>query len=359
MKKVLLKAYLCNNLGDDIFAYILSKRYLNDFYTYEYKKNKSLLRLYNFHYKESFFDRIVDMFFSKLFKKYNYTETKNKLKYDLLVYIGGSIFIESNNIDFWNYYVDNYSKNYIPYYILGCNFGPWVDKRFPKLIENKIFSNASDVCFRDSFSFNLFSINKNVRLDNDIIFDLKKYIDTGNNKSSKTVVFSIINLKEKNDNYMEYEDRIVETINDLDKMGYDSVLMSFCRREGDEKAVSRIYKRVSQLKRVRKYFYRGNIEEALLILNSSKIIFGSRFHANIIGIALDKYIIPFSYSKKINNVLQDLKFKGKIFDIDNIKEMTITDILNNIESYRIHKKPKSEGQFEKLDKILEVRKVNE
>ena len=53
--------------------------------------------------------------------------------------------------------------------------------------------------------------------------------------------------------------------------------MSFCQYEGDEKIINEIMKN-NKKKNVEKYFYRGNIDEALKIIANASVIVGSRFH---------------------------------------------------------------------------------
>ncbi len=358
MKKVLLKAYMHNNLGDDLFVYMLLKRYKDNFYTYEYERNYTLSKFENLSYEKNGIENLIDRCFSKFLKKYDYTELKNKKKYDLLVDIGGSLFIENGNYDFWKKRSLNYEKNYIPYYILGSNVGPWKNKEFPKLLENNIFKNAEDVCFRDKNSYDLYSHLPNIRYASDIVFSLGDYLNLNNN-SEKVVLFSIIDLKYKGLDTEAYENKMVEMINYFQENNYKVKLMSFCKREGDEKAIERICNKINFADKLEKYFYNGNIEEAIDIINSSEIIVGSRLHSNIVGIALDKYIIPIAYSKKTVNVLNGIGFKGKIFKADKISELDIREVMNNINLYKVDREKcniDSEKQFEKLDLVLNRRK---
>lgn len=353
MKRILLKAYLCDNLGDDLFVYILTKRYTNMFYTYEFHKNKYLKKIPNLKYKKNFLDYFVDKFSSKMFKCYDYSETRNKSQYDLLIYIGGSLFIEDNNMDFWKKSILNYNKNYIPYFIIGSNVGPWTNHDFVKLLEDNVFKNAEDVCFRDCFSCQLYNQLSNVRYSRDIVFGITKYFQF-NNRVKKHVLFSIIDVSNKKINPQSYEKKMTDLIYYFLNNGYTITLMSFCRREGDEKAINRIYKSFKKNKNVDKYYYRGDIESALQLIDSAEIIVASRFHAAILGLTLNKYVIPISYSKKLNNVLNDLNFKGKVFDIYHMDALDENDIMDNIHDYCLGciDNIDIDEPFIKLDKLL-------
>ena len=121
------------------------------------------------------------------------------------------------------------------------------------------------------------------------------------------------------------------------RLGYEITYMSFCKNENDEIAIERIISKLSQdeKEKVSRFYYRNNIEEALNVLGDSQIIVGSRFHANIIGLLLNKTIIPIIYSDKTINVLQDIKYQGKIIDIRKIEEFKISDIKNEDLEYKI------------------------
>ena len=96
----------------------------------------------------------------------------------------------------------------------------------------------------------------------------------------------IIDLKYKGLDTEAYENKMVEMINYFQENNYKVKLMSFFKREGDEKAIERICNKINFADKLEKYFYNGNIEEAIDIINSSEIIVGSRLHSNIVGIAL-------------------------------------------------------------------------
>lgn len=346
MKKIFLQAYLTENLGDDLFIDIISKRYPN---------SKMKILTYN-NIKTNFSEniKIYNKKYHKLLNKIIKVYTKNKSnlenemikKSDITCFIGGSMFIEKSNQNIKNQYFIGKK-----HYVIGTNFGPYHTKNYYQTFYN-MFKKAIDVCFRDEYSYNLFKDLPNVRMAPDIVFSL----DTTdlNNKEENKVIISVINCNNRKieNNKEQYESKIIEMINLFQSKGYKVTLMSFCKFEGDENAIERI---ITQVKNVDKYYYKGNIEEALNILASSKIIVGTRFHANILGLVMNKTIIPIAYSDKTLNVLKDINFKGKIFDIRDMDNFDVNSISDKDLKYKCNvdkQKKLAEKHFEKLDLIL-------
>ena len=127
--------------------------------------------------------------------------------------------------------------------------------------------------------------------------------------------------------------------------------MSFCKDEGDEEEINKICKIIND-KNIVKYCYRGNIEEALEQIRTSEIIVGSRFHANILGLAYNKRIIPLAYSDKTINALEDIDFNGKIFDMRKKEKIELNDkILERVEYKNIFD-DSDDIHFLELDKYI-------
>lgn len=322
--KIFLNAYYRRNLGDDLLIYILANRYPKlKFYSYAnpiYKYSKDFSNIkFNF--------SLIFFCFNKLIYKYrkdiyimNYAK-----KFDTMITIGGSIFIESDNkLDNENM-IELYSsgKNN---FIMGSNFGPYKTVCFKDKIEKQLITKCKDVCFRDIYSYNLFNRCSNVRYAADIVFTLSNYINTIDNniQSKNEAIISVINCKIKNINISEtdYEDLISNICIELSKKGYNITLMSFCKSEGDERTIKNIIKKNTQIN-FKKYFYRNDITSALKLISNSSIIIGTRFHANILGLLLKKTIIPIIYSNKTREMLDDIDFKGKIIDLENLNDTRI------------------------------------
>ena len=141
--------------------------------------------------------------------------------------------------------------------------------------------------------------------------------------------------------------------------------MSFCKYEGDEQAIDDILNSIGEnniKNNINKYKYSGNIDEALFVINSSKIVVGSRFHANIIGLTLGKKILPIAYSDKLINALNDMGYNGEIFDIRNNKKTNIEKYIEsnlNCKNSISNLRKQSTNQFKLLDKLLEGNDENE
>jgi colanic acid/amylovoran biosynthesis protein len=127
------------------------------------------------------YDRLTD---------YGYFAKEN----DALVFLGGSIFRdEPYNNELYQERIKlirKFKKHGKKVHIIGANFGPFRSKKF--IEEHKyLFSLCDDVCFRDTFSYDIFKELKCVRLAPDIIFSLPHKVIK---KESNTVSISVIDF---------------------------------------------------------------------------------------------------------------------------------------------------------------------
>lgn len=348
-REIYIKSYLNRNLGDDLFLEILSKRYKTRNFiamsAIKYENNYKNIKIVN--------NRKLDKLIRRVTFNARTYENILMAKCDFTILIGGSMFMENE------YYKKNrrYINKNKRYYILGTNFGPYYTQEYYNKFY-KLFSKAEDVCFREEYSYNLFKDLTNIRVAPDIVFSL----DTSDIKitNNKKVIISVVdsNFKTEVQYKDSYENKIIELINFFDKKGYEIVLMSYCKEEGDEDAINCILNKIDDeaLKgRINVYLYDGNVEEALNVMGDCQIVVGSRFHANILGLILNKTIIPIVYSDKTLNVLNDIKFKGKIFDIRELEKCNINSLTEEDLIYKLDvsfQKGYAQKQFEKLDKEI-------
>ncbi|MCW4450785.1 polysaccharide pyruvyl transferase family protein [Kaistella sp. BT6-1-3] len=371
-KRILVKAYTHKNLGDDLFLKMLFERY-PEIHFCLLSQNSSYNNIFPNHNVKTIARRkslFENKFIKKIFVKLNrplwiklitgYTEkflNRTKNENDILVVIGGSIFMEGKNeiipqlntLDLLQRIFSNK-----PTFILGTNFGPYKSIEFREFYRN-LLGKYSDVCFRDSYSVSLFDDLPNTRMAPDIIFGYKiPKVE----KIPKTIGFSIIDLFYRPDlkMYLQvYEDYCLGLILKYIELGYTINLFSFCTYEGDTRAIERISQKLSlpYQKSVNKVFYEGNIDDFLRTYLSVEIMYTTRFHATILSLLGEQKIVPFIYSKKMLNVLDDIGYTGNYINIQ--------DIAKNVDVSKVIPKKffvdnsivtKSQNHFVELDKII-------
>lgn len=369
--KILIKLYANLNLGDDLFLKILLERYPNVKFILpapdEYKdifKNYSNLEIvkdaYNF--EPSFINRVFNyvrrrFFLNDYVKRIESRFLKNftvkGYKFDAFISIGGSIFMQQKQFPVYSnviYYklAQKYCKNT---FYLGCNFGPYNDPKFFKSYKD-IFSKARDICFRERFSWDLFSDISNVRHKPDIVFGLKFPKAA---KKNRTVGFSVVSARNgiNEENYLK---KYAELIEFYQKENYEIYLFSFCENQGDGKTINSIIDLVSSHKNLNKIIYNGDIDKFLDVYSSMEQMYCGRFHAMILSMVFDQKIFPVIYSKKMLNVLDDIDYRGETINLENFFSIQPDKLLNQIgmNFYDVKEfKDESVEQFQKLDLFLE------
>lgn len=355
MKKILLKAYLNLNFGDDLFIKILLEKYPNIKWTIcdVDEKYKDVFR----HYSNV---KINNSIRRKLMRKISFIE-KNRWfsKYDAGMYIGGSIFIQKGNWE--KQYKERYEliKSFYdknkPYFILGSNFGPFISDRFIDIYKD-LFKYCEDVCLRDTFSYELFKqSNKNVRLAPDIVFSL----NPGNyKKKENSVGISIISLDNRKDLAMYnqiYINKIKDMTEEFIKNGKKVTFFSFCEAEGDLEAINCVIKKVNSmyLKDIEIINYTGNIDYFLECFASMENIVATRFHACILSQVFSQGVYPLIYSEKTYNVLKDIGLDQEYSFIEDIDKLSIENLSNIISTNKMKDREilkTSEKQFERLNR---------
>lgn len=378
MKKVLVKAYVQTNLGDDLFLDILFKRYPDVLFYLEAPRNYIDIfasyknvhiieqQIHPIYYK--YIDYLLRHFFPPIFKFFFKEMEKKKFRkisflndIDGFVLIGGSVFMQPKFLAAYNdieYY--KFLPKLIPglsMFFLGGNFGPYSDLKYFEGFK-EIFKNATDVCFREKHSYELFYSLKNIRFASDIVFSAR-FQNT--ERKNNTVGFSVIspenrsNLNEDIQNiYYEKNAQLISKFIQDGKMVY---LFSFCQKEGDEKAISKILEKVDSIfiNKIEICTYRGNIQDFINVYSTVEQMFCGRFHSIILSLLFDQTIFPVIYSTKMTNVLEDLGYKGSMINIENLGSIDYEVVKKQMINNRINideVKNSAEYQFEELDKFL-------
>jgi colanic acid/amylovoran biosynthesis protein len=348
--KNLVEGYFQINLGDDIFLEMLVERYKNEQFEIFSKYNyKDIVKSNNLNVKsnKNIYNIIIKIL-NRISSKKLYTHY-NLISYKTVIRIGGSLFMESTDSS-----VNKRTKRISQKYLLGANFGPYKSNEYLSKYKNQKFMEYKDICFRDEYSYSLFKELKNVRKAPDIVFGL----DTSNIKITdrRRVIISVINCTKDSMNLDSdlYERKIIELIKFFKEKNYEILLMSFSKIQGDEDIINDI-KEKSNIEGIDTYFYSGNIEEALNVIGDSSVVVGTRFHANILGMIMNKTVIPIAYSNKTVNILKDINFQGLYFDLNDIENFKIDRITEYYLNYKqdvTFEKKEAEKQFLGLDKIF-------
>ena len=364
MKKIFLRGYFTKNLGDDLFFYILGNRYRKiKFYAFSpIKYNKKILPS-NIIMFSGIIYRCLNKIIRLITKEKNNVNSIIKSKCDFMIYPGGSIFYDDMPLDLLKRCVDiDYFNPYLKYIIVSSNISKVSTKNddYNKQIA-RIIKNAEYVGVRDKFSYKIIGKYGKVNYNPDIVFSLStNNINIMQDKESKRkILISIINPLKKHKSkefYNDYKKFISTMIKDLYSKNYIITLMSFCKFEGDEKIILEIEKEMKKENiKVLKYYYRGNIKEALEKIASNDTIIATRFHANIIGMILNKNVIPIIYGDKTYELLQDIEFNGKYFDIRH----KVPDYYGLIEEdfdYHVNIEKEIENSKKHLEKVDQILK---
>ena len=339
--KVYLNSYLQRNLGDDLFVHILTNRYpKHKFYSITtdttYRNRFPGLRVFDWNYPV----RMIKKFSMKPF-------LANRC--DMALTLGGSMYIERPGA-----LRKNFSLGRKDHYILGVNFGPYRTEAYFNKVRD-LFADAKDICFRESYSHELFQDLPQVRFAPDIVFTLPT--DNLDIKEEKRVVISVISCKNKLSHAYSahYRKTVVDMIKHFRSLSYAVTLMSFCQYEGDEEVIDALLAKLDDHTGIDRYDYRGNIQEALNVIASCSVVVGGRFHANILGLLMNKTVIPMLYSEKTKHVFDDLGFNGLILDIARMDRFKASMLTEDVLSYRLDVSDSitaAQNHFEKLDEVL-------
>lgn len=353
---IFVRGFFHINLGDDLFLYMLARRYpqhtfhviLNEEYDNVFKSEANIT-VYPYRKIRRGLDRMLVNCNQDF-----YTTIEKKCQ--LNVVIGGSLFQEGED--------DRLARERLskmpslnPTYILGANFGPYVTEEYRSLVENYL-SKTKDVCFRDQWSRNKFRELEQVRFAPDIVLGIQDILPNIL-KKKKQVFISVIDCLKKEKSIQglsdAYDNFIVRCIVYYSEWGYDIILSSFCKMEGDEEAIRRIYSKLptKQQNQVNVLNYQGeNWEELVDVIHQSEKVIASRFHSMILGMVFGGEVLPIAYNKKFETFLDNFSLGHYAVSISNLSELP----LNNLH-YLVFEERKTVAKlaldhFKKLDELL-------
>lgn len=375
-----IRAFIKGNLGDDLFIHVLCNRYPNTHFWLcgEHKFRRNFASLSNLSYVST--DKgIIKWFFrflyvvpfgiNRLMKRAGRRELFSKYTcFDFIsrhsrrnILISGSIFMELGTEEF---FVSPYYRKEQKYYsrkpyVIGCNFGPFHSEGYLEFYR-QCFQKAGMVCFRDTYSANLFR-GDNIAVAPDILFaypvrqaaapDLKGY-----------VLISVINLlkdgAEDSGIADDYAKKLKEILSKLLAEQKQVVLMGFCREQKDDEVIDSLAgdNRDNPLLHIVNY-PDISVHEAAGYFIGADYVIASRYHAMVLGWLFQKKVFPICYGEKMLHVIEDLMPDSPFLLLDGIKDFDTERIMEDMSCRReafpgiAETARKAAGHFSALDQI--------
>ncbi|MGG0331034.1 polysaccharide pyruvyl transferase family protein [Priestia megaterium] len=347
-KKIILRAYINNNLGDDLFLKILFERYSNtNFFLLDVNKEDcKAFGMYNNVYYISMRDFI-----------------KKHREFDGYVDIGGSIFIQQGK-GLGGFKKRLLTSLLLKYqrkktFILGANFGPYNKKYFQWVYKLYFKYLVEDVCFRDKKSYSLFNTVKGVRYAPDIVFQLAEK-STSNKKIKNSLGISIMDIARISEleRYKEdYLNKMISLINYALGEGWQVHLISFCNNQGDNEVIYDLVSHpdIKSKEKVKILEYDNNIDKFLEKYGELENIVSLRFHSLILSLIYNQSIFPLTYSNKTINVIEDLDYPVKFSRIQDIKNKSIKSLVEEMKENKVNVNKlveDSKEQFQMFDLFI-------
>ena len=330
--RFMLYGFFGHNVGDDAFFDMLFKRYPDTMFYIMH--DPSYAEFFSRYPNVRFYDATrPDIIKINAFgEKFNQSNLFEKLLLkicDGVVHIGGSIYQQIGN---WQLDFDIRKERKLSgkkFFAVSNNFGPYTDNSYRDMWAGE-FKKWTDICFRDRYSYNLFSDIPIVRYAPDLLFRFPIEKKESEKKVSVSVIDTLAPFRTIEKSTAEaYENKIVELIKRFSSDGYAVSLLSFCAFEGDNAAADRILAALPEeiSNKVKNVVYSNNLNEITNEIETSEYVVATRFHAMILGYIAGKKVLPICYSEKMSNVISDLSLSDSIITLDNLSGLTADELI--------------------------------
>lgn len=372
--RFMLYGFYGHNVGDDAFFDMLFKRYPDVMFYVLFEKRSpdsklsvllksSYAQFFSRYPNVKFYDAtqpdiIKINAFGEKFNKSNLFEKLLLKICDGVVHIGGSIYQQIGN---WQLDFDIRKERKLSgkkFFAVSNNFGPYTDNSYRDMWAGE-FKKWTDICFRDKFSYKLFSDIPTVRYAPDLLFRFPIEKKESEKKVSVSVIDTFAPFRTIEKSTAEvYENKIVELIKRFLSDGYAVSLLSFCAFEGDNTAADRILSALPEeaSRNIKNVVYSNNLNEITNEIETSEYVVATRFHAMILGYIAGKRVLPICYSEKMSNVMSDLSLSESIITLDKLSSLTADELIplaNTVPEKKINELSHlSAEQFAGFDKFV-------
>lgn len=350
--KIFLQYYSRRNLGDDLFIRLFSeyfsdcKVYLLCNPLYVPKKLSSNVHISPFSWpalvagllQAHVRNATLSSYASNLFTWSVRTGSKHA---NASVLIGGSVFkdtpTQNKEISFdiaSEIYRDfSFDSQVLPHrgdFIVGANLGPAFHKAYFEEMEQRV-KHYKHVCLRDYASYCRLKHCPNVQYAPDVVFTMKPIRKVPSEKNVIIQVMDIARYTHDQTVIQSYYTLLRSAIERFRQQGHKIILVSFCKREGDEEGIKCLFSRMPNRQGIEVLRYTGEIDTVINCFSNASFVIASRFHSLILAAVCGKPVFPISYSCKTIHYLQDLRFTGNHTTLETLAEVSVEDIIYNYE----------------------------
>lgn len=352
--RFMLYGFYGHNVGDDAFFDMLFKRYPDTMF-YVLLERMVLDACSDNGYPDTMFYVLLKSSYEELFSRYPNVRFYDATRPDIIkinafgekfnqsnlfeklllkicdgvVHIGGSIYQQIGN---WQLDFDIRKERNLSgkkFFAVSNNFGPYTGNSYRDMWAGE-FKKWTDICFRDRYSYKLFSDIPTVRYAPDLLFSFPIEKKESEKKVSISVIDTLAPFRSMEKSTAEaYENKIVELIKRFSSDGYAVSLLSFCAFESDNDAADRILAALPEevSSNVKNVVYSNALSEITNEIETSEYVVATRFHAMILGYIAGKRVLPICYSEKMSNVISDLSLSESIITLDKLSSLTADELI--------------------------------
>lgn len=332
MNEYYIEFFNHHNFGDDLFIYCITRAFPNTlFHINGSKKNlKGLTNIKNLkiHYDNIFFKKLSGLL-RRVYRQKDFLLSYRARNSEAVIYLGGSLFIEPEDSNLEDYYVNNIRRRVDgkKFFLIGANFGPYRTESFYNHFLSE-FETYDFISFRDKESYTVFDSLNNVQYAPDIVFSIREWFGGIKKSEKRYILFSVVGETVVK-NYLPYKKKIIDWAKQYISNGFSIVLLAMCNEQGDLRTCSEILEDLDDSSNVNVVSYENDLIEVINYIASSDYVIGTRFHSIVTSIALNVPVLPLIYSKKTANMLEDCGFNGIQIDINEISRYTFKEIERN------------------------------